>query len=137
MATGVSAVVHTTSIMTMDSDPNKVIPGSIAGALNAMKAAYAEPSVKRFVYTSSSAAAYTHDQPPKTITKDTWNEEAVKKAWAPQDPGSWGLQAVYPASKTQSEQEVWKYHKENKDKRPDIVVNTGMGAFKLHNAALY
>lgn len=112
--------------MTFDTDPNKVIPDAIAGAINALKCAYGESSVKRFILTSSSAAAVSSlvDRPGITVTEDTWNESAVKEAWAepPYGPGHGG--AVYAASKTQAEQEVWKFHKENHEKRPELVVNT-------------
>lgn len=110
----------------MDKNPNNVIPGAISGALNAAKAAYSEPSVKRFVFTSSSSATGL-PQPNVmgvVIKKDTWNEASVKMAWS-DNPGEWGLESVYPASKTQAEQAVWKFYSENKDRRPDIVVNTG------------
>jgi len=123
---GVDAIAHVASIMSFDADPNKVIPPSIAGALNALKSAYAEPSVKRFVLTSSSTAAIipVKGQGRVVITHDSWNEKAIKEAWAdpPYDAarGLW----TYGASKTQAEQEVWKYHKENRHKRPDLVVNT-------------
>lgn len=113
--------------MSFEADPNKVIPPTIAGALNALKSAYAEPSVKRFVLTSSSTAAIipTRDQGRVVITHDSWNERAVKEAWA--DPPYDGARSLwtYGASKTQAEQEVWKYHKENRHKRPDLVVNAG------------
>lgn len=111
--------------MSLDSDPNKVIPGSVAGALNALKSAYGEPSVKRFVFTSSSAAAAKVDEGGLTITEDSWNEQAVEAAWAEPPYGPDRAGPVYAASKTQSEQEVWKFHKENREKRPDFVVNTG------------
>lgn len=111
--------------MTMDSDPNKVIPLSINGALNALRAAYSEPAVKRFIYTSSSSAAVTSTSgvPAITVTEETWNDEAVKQAWAPPPYGPERSYVNYPASKTQTEREVWKFHKENGHKRPDLVVN--------------
>jgi hypothetical protein len=67
--------------MTFDPDPNKVIPEVLAGISGILKRAASEPSIKRFVYTSSSTAA-TGAQPNKefNITTDTWNEEDVKKA---------------------------------------------------------
>ncbi|KAI8158663.1 hypothetical protein K4K49_004780 [Colletotrichum sp. SAR 10_70] len=122
---GVAVVVHTASIMTLDPNPNNVIPVAIKGALTALKSAYAQPSVKRFVFTSSSAAAGPKDDSPDSvITEDSWNESAVNIAWAdpPYSPERSG--AVYAASKTQAEQEVWKYHKEHRSERPDLVVNT-------------
>jgi hypothetical protein len=84
--------------------------------------------VKRFVFTSSSSAAVISDPaaPAVEVTEDTWNEAAVKAAWA-QDPPhaeNRGL-VVYAASKTESEKAVWKFHRENRDRRPDLVVNTG------------
>ncbi|KAF4952435.1 hypothetical protein FSARC_12630 [Fusarium sarcochroum] len=122
---GISAIIHTASVLTMNPDPNQVIPDSIAGALNDLKAAYAEPSVKRFALTSSSSAAlcFERDQPGAVITEDTWNNAAVEAAWAdpPYEPQRAAM--VYAASKTQAEQEIWKFHKENRDKRPDWIVN--------------
>ncbi|KAL1853933.1 hypothetical protein Daus18300_011675 [Diaporthe australafricana] len=123
---GTSVVAHSASIVTFAADPNAVIPQAIAFAVNALKSAYKEPSVKRFVLTSSSSAAVVSDPsvPGAEITEDSWSEAAVKAAWAdpPYTEDRGGV--VYAASKTQSEQEVWKYHKENRSKRPDLVVNT-------------
>jgi nucleoside-diphosphate-sugar epimerase len=53
---GVSGVTHVASNLTFDSDPNKVIPEVLAGVNGILKSAAKEPSVKRFVYTSSSTA---------------------------------------------------------------------------------
>ncbi|VUC28817.1 unnamed protein product [Clonostachys rosea] len=123
---GVQIFVHTASIMTFDSDPKNVIPQVTAGVLNALKAAYAEPSVKRFVFTSSSSAVITShpDVPPTVVTEDSRNEWAEKVAWSdpPHAPDHGGR--VYEASKSQAEQELWKFHRENRSKRPDLVVNT-------------
>lgn len=83
--------------------------------------------MKRFVFTSSSSAAVLSDPaiPGVEVTEDTWNEAAIKAAWAEppytEDRGT----VVYAASKTEAEKAVWKYHKENRNRRPDLVVNTG------------
>lgn len=113
--------------MNLDHDPNNVIPPTIAGAVNALKAAYAEPSVKRFVLTSSSTAVVSIAKGRAGITasETTWNEESVKAAWAPPPYTPERAWEVYGASKTQAEQEVWKYHEEHRRERPDLVVNTG------------
>ncbi|KAJ2991089.1 hypothetical protein NUW58_g2649 [Xylaria curta] len=123
---GVSAVVHSASIMTLDHDPTKVIPGAIEFALNALKATYAEPSAKRFVFCSSSTAAVlaTLEKPGIVVTEETWNEDAVKKAWADPPYTSERGHAVYSASKVLAEQAIWKYYDEHLNERPDIVVNT-------------
>jgi hypothetical protein len=56
------------------------------------------------------------------MDEGTWNEAAVKAAWAP--PPYEGLQRrldVYSASKTQGEQAAWKWMK---DHNPHFVLNT-------------
>ncbi|KAF5024498.1 hypothetical protein F66182_3438 [Fusarium sp. NRRL 66182] len=123
---GVAVIAHTASIMSLNPDPNKVIPDAINFAVNALKAAYAEPSVKRFVFTSSSSAAVVSipGVPGVAVNEDSWSEGIVKVAWADPPYTSERAGAVYAASKTQSEQAIWKYHKEHRDERPDLVVNT-------------
>ena len=126
---GVSAIVHTASVMTFDYDPNTVIPPAIAGALNPLKAAYAQSSVKRFVLTSSSTAAYlpdsgTDDAARIDITTETWNEDAIRRAWADPPYSPERAPFVYAASKAQAEQRVWEFHRENRHRRPDLTVNT-------------
>lgn len=124
---GTSVVAHTATITSFSPDPNDVIPQAIAFAENALKSAYKETSVKRFVLTSSSSAAVLSapGAPGIEVLEDTWNESAVKAAWAepPYTPERGGV--VYAASKTEAEKAVWKYHKENRDRRPDLVVNAG------------
>jgi len=113
--------------MTLDHDPNKVIPGAIAFALNALRATYAEPSAKRFVFCSSSTAVVlsTIDKPGIVITEETWNEDAVEEAWADPPYTPERANAVYSASKALTEQALWKYYNEHLDERPDLVLNTG------------
>ncbi|KAH6897449.1 hypothetical protein B0T10DRAFT_186503 [Thelonectria olida] len=122
---GVAVVAHTASIMLPDPNPNKVIPIVVDGAVNALKAAYAEPSVQRFVLTSSSTAAVVSErgEPGQAITADSWTDDIVKKAWAPPPYEPERAKYIYSASKNESEKAVWKYHQENHGKRPDLVVN--------------
>jgi nucleoside-diphosphate-sugar epimerase len=120
---GVAAVAHLASIMTWDTDPSKVIPQVIALNINLMKAAANEPSVRRFVFTSSSHAAI--ERRPNVeyeVTENSWNESVVKAAWkhSPDDPKQ-GFY-VYGASKAQGEQAVWKWFREN---QPDFDLNVG------------
>ncbi|KAM6536195.1 hypothetical protein FALCPG4_002209 [Fusarium falciforme] len=130
---GTSVVAHTATITSFAPDPNDVIPQAIAFAENALKSAYKETSVKRFVLTSSSSAAVLSvpGAPGVEVLEDTWNEFAVKAAWAepPYTPERGGV--VYAASKTEAEKAVWKYHEENRDKRPDLVVNTVLPNFNF------
>ena len=61
----------------------------VNGATNIMTAANKEPNIKALVYTSSSVAALM-PQPDKVIhvTKDTWDDAAVKAANEP-NPDAW------------------------------------------------
>ncbi|KEY68568.1 hypothetical protein S7711_05757 [Stachybotrys chartarum IBT 7711] len=123
---GTSAVLSVASDVSFSSNPNEVITPAIQIAVSALKAAYSERSVKRFVQCSSSAAVVQGIKPgdtPVTTTNDTWNEAAVASAWQEPYRPEKGPD-VYSASKTQQEQAIWKYHKEHKHERPDLVVNT-------------
>ncbi|KAJ4244729.1 hypothetical protein NW762_014304 [Fusarium torreyae] len=134
VAKGVSAVIHTAQNMSLSPNPNEVIPQVIAGVLNGLKAAYNAPSVKRFIYTSSCAASYSPercDDLDTVVTEDTWNEYTVKQAWAPPPYTPDRGMVVYAASKTQAEQELWKYHDEHQHERPDLVVNTVVPSLNL------
>lgn len=86
-----------------------------------LKSAANEPSVKRFVYTSSSTAA-TLPIPNKefTIDTDTWNDAIIKKAWAPPPYRKDRVLAVYGSSKTEGEKALWKFMEEQK---PAFVAN--------------
>ncbi|KAF6218188.1 hypothetical protein HO133_006148 [Letharia lupina] len=118
---GVSGVAHVASVLTFDSDPNKVIPTVVNGAVNAATSAAKQTSVKRFVYTSSSTAI-TAPRPNVeiTISTENWNNEDVKAAWEPPPFEAKGAWSPYGASKTQAEQEMWKFVKEHE---PGFVLN--------------
>lgn len=118
---GASAVVHTATNYTMNPDPHAVVPGTIAGTVNAMTSAAREPSVRRFVLTSSSASALVpKPNTPGVVTTETWNDEIVAFAFRepPYEPER--AYPVYAASKTLSEKEAWKFVR---DKKPDFVFN--------------
>jgi nucleoside-diphosphate-sugar epimerase len=104
--------------------PEEIIPTAVTGALNALKAAAKESSVKRVVITSSSLAA-TMPKPNVefSISEESFNDEAVQKAWnfpEGEDPSLRGIY-LYGASKTQAEKESWRWVREN---RPKFVFNT-------------
>lgn len=120
---GVSAVIHVATVTNMSPLPHDVIPSTISGALGALKAAANEPSVAKFVLTTSSAALIIASPNTEvTVDENTWNTLAVEEAWKgpPYEPSR--ALSTYAASKTQSEEEVWKWYKEN---NPRLVVNTG------------
>ncbi|KAH6687197.1 hypothetical protein F5X68DRAFT_117783, partial [Plectosphaerella plurivora] len=127
---GVSAFIHVASVVSIDPDPEKVIPTAVKSAVIAVEAAYREPSIKRFVLTSSSAASLPvdvqtlMDMDGGVLTQDSWSPDAQKLAYT---PGPWDENhgfPVYSASKVEQELAVWKYQKENQERRPDLVVNT-------------
>jgi nucleoside-diphosphate-sugar epimerase len=119
-------VIHTASILSFSPDPNKVIPPTIAGVTTLLYAASREPSVKSFVFTSSSVASAGGLLAPNryfSIDASTWNDIAIKKAWSldlllhsPTAPA-----IVYAASKAEAEKALWKYVEEE---NPHFRVNT-------------
>ncbi|KAI0415567.1 aldehyde reductase [Xylaria grammica] len=118
---GVSAVVHTATNYTMNPNPHEVVPGTVAGTVNALAAAAKVPSVKRFVLTSSSASALIpKPNNPVTVTTETWNEETVQYAYRDPPYEEERGYPVYAASKTLSEKEAWKFVAE---KKPGFVLN--------------
>ncbi|KAK4233776.1 hypothetical protein C8A03DRAFT_47757 [Achaetomium macrosporum] len=117
---GISGVVHAASDTTMHPDPEKVITPMIRGVLNMLNAAAKQPSVKRFVLTSSCTAAASPGG-AQTVDTNTWNEEVSRAAWAPPPYGADRGFAVYAASKMEVEKEAWKWYGENK---PQFVLNT-------------
>ncbi|KAK5991923.1 NAD-dependent epimerase/dehydratase terH [Cladobotryum mycophilum] len=118
---GVSAIAHIATITTFAADPNEVIPPTVAGTVSILKAALKEPSVKQIVYTSSIVAA----TPPipgndTRVDKDSWNEYAVKAAWAPPPYEPARGRLSYAASKVEAEKAFWKFAEENK---PHFAIN--------------
>ncbi|CAG8978363.1 hypothetical protein HYALB_00013043 [Hymenoscyphus albidus] len=115
---GISGIIHVASNVSMSSSPSIVIPKTIAGCLNLLRAAQKYPEIKSFVYKSSSLAAspvYPDIKLPVDFT--SWNEIAIREAEEENPKGS----HVYAASKALSEQTLWKFVDEEK---PGFRVNT-------------
>lgn len=109
------------SVISLDPDPNKVIPAVVNGAVNVATSATKQASVKRFVYTSSSSAITTAKPNVEfTISTDDWNNEAVEAAWKPPPYEAGREWQTYGASKTLAEQAMWKFVKEQ---NPGFVLN--------------
>jgi nucleoside-diphosphate-sugar epimerase len=119
---GVSAIAHVASVTSLASDPNIVIPQTVAGVTSILHASLKEPSVKAFVYTSSCNAATMFVPGNSThVKRDTWNEEVVKLAWAPPPYDPMHGMVVYSASKTEAEMAMWKFAAETK---PHFRINS-------------
>ncbi|KAM5367413.1 hypothetical protein ACJZ2D_010058 [Fusarium nematophilum] len=111
---GVSAIIHIGVISDFLPDPNVSIPTAVESALNVCRSAVKEPSIKRFVFTTTFwTATFPAPGDTSTITKDTWNDEAVKLARAPPPYGLDRVLGVYFAGKTEAEKAVWKFAAEN------------------------
>jgi nucleoside-diphosphate-sugar epimerase len=113
---GVSAIIHIALLGDLIADPNVAIPGAVESALNLARSAAKEPSVKRFVFTSSFLAA-TMPTPgvTDTITNlDTWNDIATQAAWAPPPYGPDRVIPVYMAGKVAGEKALWKFVEDEK-----------------------
>ncbi|KAJ8064202.1 hypothetical protein OCU04_006551 [Sclerotinia nivalis] len=118
----VPGIVHVaTSSMAFTPNPNEQIPEALAWVDALLKSAASEASVKRFVVTSSSLAT-TMPKPNKKfyVDENTWNTEAIEAAHAPPPYEPSRAWAVLGASKTEVEQAVWKFVKEEK---PGFVAN--------------
>jgi nucleoside-diphosphate-sugar epimerase len=135
---GIATIVHVASPLTFDPDPNNTIPQTVGGVVGLLRAAAREPSVKQFVYTSSAPVVTGGGAPGEEIhvTKDRWNREIIKAAWAPPpyEPSRGG--ATYVAGKAEAEMAMWKFAEEEK---PGFDVNSvlpfttmGQGLDKFH-----
>ncbi|KAJ4256247.1 hypothetical protein NW762_009327 [Fusarium torreyae] len=118
---GVAAVIHVASPLGGGTNTEGMITEAVASAVNALKAANRESSVKRFVLTSSSTAAVLPrpDVNGIVVTEDTWNDEAVAASHSTAD---W--YTVYAASKTEAERAVWNFYHNDRTRRSDLIVNT-------------
>ena len=86
---------------------------------SALEACEREPSIRHFIYTSSSGAClYPRPNTAVTVKKDTWNEESIRLA---HQAGPEQSMHVYCASKVLAEQAVWKFERE---RNPHFTINT-------------
>jgi len=123
---GVYAVAHVASILSFDKDPAKVIPATVNATTSILNSCLAVPSIKRFVYTSSSVAvSMPKPNVPCSFDSSSWNEEDVKAAWAPEPWGDSHHWTVYAASKTEAEKTLWKFRDE---KKPGFSINSVLPA---------
>jgi nucleoside-diphosphate-sugar epimerase len=87
-----------------------VINDAVNFTVNTLESATKEPSIKRFVLTSSSSAAFQGIfNKPYDMTPETWNTKAHDIAWAPPpyEPTQERMLYVYMESKVASEKAMW------------------------------
>ncbi|KAI8226814.1 Aldehyde reductase 2 [Colletotrichum sp. SAR 10_99] len=120
---GADGAIHTIAITNMNPNPNAVVPPNVDATLSIARSAASTPSLKRFVYTSSSgAAAMPTPNVPYEVNADTYNEQAVAIAYSGKGPGGLaGGYIAYSAAKTKAEQALWKWYSEEK---PGFMLNS-------------
>ncbi|KAI8712117.1 Epimerase domain-containing protein [Fusarium sp. LHS14.1] len=115
---GASGFIHVAIDTAGSVNAHLAIENVVDAAINGIEAAAKEPTMKRFVYTSSSyAATFPSPNEKVVITTETFNDEAATRAKLPDPEGD----IVYAASKVEAERQIMAWVKENK---PDFVVNT-------------
>ncbi len=120
-------MVHVASDLSFGPDPNIVVKNAIAFTMGALHSAVKEPSVKRFVLTSSSsAAAPLKFNEPYDLTPESWATASIEAAWAPPPYEQDRMLSVYAASKAQAEQAMWQFVKDHK---PSFVANSVLPDF--------
>jgi len=103
-----------------------VIPATVNAITSILNSCLTVPSIKRFVYTSSSVAvSLPKPNVPCAYDSSSWNEEDVKAAWAPEPWGDSHQWTVYAASKTEAEKALWKFRDE---KKPGFSINSVLPA---------
>jgi NAD(P)-dependent dehydrogenase (short-subunit alcohol dehydrogenase family) len=119
---GMSAIAHVATVTSLSPDPNTVVPQTVAGTTSILHAALKEPSVKSFAYTGSIVSSTICEVGITThVERDTWNEAAVKLAWAPPPYELSRSMYVYSASKTEAEKAIFKFADE---KHPHFRINS-------------
>lgn len=98
--------MHTATVVNFSPDPNLVIPQTVSGVTSLLDSAAKEPSLKTFVYTSSSVAVIGGGANEQvTVDDSSWNTVQIKEAWsvvAEPFPATHPF-AVYGASKAEAE----------------------------------
>ncbi|CAG8979338.1 hypothetical protein HYALB_00002463 [Hymenoscyphus albidus] len=118
---GASAVIHVAGDLSFNPDPNVVIPAVVGGIKSVLASAAKTPSIKRFVYTSSSTAVSDSIlSGEKHLDSSSWNEEAAARAWTPPYAPE-HANDVYAASKVAAEKALWEFVEE---KKPAFVANS-------------
>ena len=126
---GCTAIVHVASILTFSPDPHSVITPVVNTTTSLLSSASRQPSITRFIYTSSSTAA-TRPYPNTRfhISSTTWNTADVADAWTPPPytPSPSRRMTVYGASKAAAEQACWAFMKSH---NPSFVFNSVLPDF--------
>ncbi|KAF9889734.1 hypothetical protein FE257_007040 [Aspergillus nanangensis] len=129
----VSGVVYMAADTSLNPSPHEVITPGLAALQSALESAASNPSVKRFVLTSSyTAAVDTFVSPPSTttttITPSSWNTTSGARAWAPPPYDPPRALDVYQSLKTETEKLLWNFAREQ---NPAFVCNSVLPGFVI------
>lgn len=125
---GVECVLHVASPFPLQppADENELIKPAVEGTLRVLKAAAAEPGVKRVVLTSSVAAISSgHDKTENLAASEGCGAD---KVWSEDDWSRVEGCEAYPKSKTLAEMAAWKYIREEQPEGRNlelVVINPG------------
>lgn len=126
---GVDAVIHVATDVSFNPDPNIVVKPTEEGVKNILRSAKRSSTVKRFVLTSSAAAAVLPGAGRAiTVGVDDWCEEAVEEAWKPPPYLPERAFYTYAASKVAGEKALWKFMEAE---QPSFVANAVLPFFNL------
>ena len=111
---GIDVIMHVASPCHFDADdPNELTVPAVGGTVGILKSAYKRgESVKRIIFTSSTAAILTSQPQFRVFNDDDWNESSIReveqkgRAAAPIDK--------YRASKVHAERAAWAFMQEHK-----------------------
>ncbi len=121
----VDAVLHMASpySLRVENPQRDLVDPAVNGTLSMMRAAAANPRVKRVVLTSS-MAAITDEPDGRVLTEDDWNTESTLS----RNP--------YYLSKTMAERAAWDFMKEHKPHFDLVVINPFLVIGPSHTAAV-
>jgi hypothetical protein len=112
---GVSGIAHVANTG-LSPNPEPYITDVVNALINPLRTAAKTPSIKRFVYTSSSmAAAPWKADEEYTLGRNDYNEWAAKNAREPPFDAA-NIWTNYAASKVAAEKAAWAWVKEAKEK---------------------
>lgn len=108
-------VIHTVGVISLGSDPNEIVTPTVAMVTDLLKSLSSHPTVKSFVFTSSSVAiALPNPGVVYPMGPTIFNDAAISAAWAPPPYKPENAFAVYAASKVEAEHTIRKFVNEKK-----------------------
>ncbi|GAA98935.1 uncharacterized protein L969DRAFT_82732 [Mixia osmundae IAM 14324] len=134
---GVSVFLHVASPIPDFAKPstdheNVLIRPAIEGSQNALYAALGEPTVEKFILTSSTAASQSpavYGDASKWISPQTWNPTTYEQAIDPQMPAM----LAYAASKALAEKAFWQAVETQKAHFEAVAILPGMVFGRSHS----